>query len=85
MCKSDVKGTIENMTGKVVSTPFDAIGYKVIGYLAVSACPLGLLINFGERSLSFRRIFPPKKVINDLANRQWLFVPEWLKNDPDRG
>jgi GxxExxY protein len=58
---------------------------QVIGYLAISACPLGLLINFGERSLAFRRVFPPKKVINDLANRQWLFIPDWLKQEHDRG
>jgi GxxExxY protein len=58
---------------------------QVIGYLAVSACPLGLLINFGERSLAVRRIFPPKKIINGLANRQWLFVPDWLKEGKDRG
>jgi GxxExxY protein len=52
---------------------------QVIGYLAVSACPLGLLINFGERSLCYRRIFPPQKVTDSLINRQWLFVPDWLK------
>ncbi len=56
---------------------------QIIGYLAVSACSIGLLINFGERSLRYRRVFPPKKVIDDLVNRQWLFVPDWLKNDPD--
>ncbi|HLA99723.1 MAG TPA: GxxExxY protein [Anaerolineales bacterium] len=54
---------------------------QVIHYLAVSACPLGLLINFGERSLRYRRIFPPKNVSEHLINRQWLFVPDWLKPD----
>jgi GxxExxY protein len=53
---------------------------QVIGYLAVSALPMGLLINFAERILSHRRVFPPQKVINHLLNRQWLFVPDWLKN-----
>ncbi len=52
---------------------------QIIGYLAVSGCSIGLLINFGERSLVHRRIFPPEKIIADLVNRQWLFVPDWLK------
>ncbi|MBI4492293.1 MAG: GxxExxY protein [Chloroflexi bacterium] len=52
---------------------------QVIGYLAVSGCPLGLLINFGARSLQWRRIFPPKNVAEHKVNRQWLFVPDWLK------
>jgi GxxExxY protein len=51
---------------------------QVIGYLAVTACPLGLLLNFGERSLKPRRIFPPKDVAEHRINRQWLFVPDWL-------
>ena len=54
---------------------------QVIGYLAVSGCPIGLLINFGERSLRHRRILPPKNVAEVLINRQWLFVPDWLKNE----
>jgi GxxExxY protein len=58
---------------------------QVIGYLAVAACPVGLLINFGERSLVHRRVFPPQKVTNDLINRQWLFVPDWLRSEKDHG
>lgn len=58
---------------------------QIIGYLAVSACPVGLLINFGERSLRHRRVFPPQKVTDDLINRQWLFVPDWLKEEKDHG
>ncbi len=54
---------------------------QVIAYLAVSSCPIGLLINFGERSLRRRRIFPPKKVTDHLINRQWLFVPDWQKEE----
>jgi GxxExxY protein len=54
---------------------------QIIGYLAVSTCPVGLLINFGERSLRHRRVFPPLKVTDDLINRQWLFVPDWLKQE----
>ncbi len=54
---------------------------QVIGYLAVSALPIGLLINFAGRSLEYRRVLPPKKVIDHLANRQWLIVPDWLKSN----
>jgi GxxExxY protein len=52
---------------------------QVIGYLAVTGCPMGLLINFGERSLKYRRILPPLKINDFQVNRQWLFVPDWLK------
>lgn len=52
---------------------------QVIGYLAVTQCPIGLLINFGARSLQWRRIFPPTKVVDHHVNRQWLWVPDWMK------
>ena len=39
-----------------------------------------LLINFGERSLRVRRVFPPAHVLETVINRQWLFVPDWLKH-----
>ena len=52
---------------------------QVIGYLAVTGCPVGLLINFGARSLGWKRVFPPKDVTEHRVNRQWLFVPDWLK------
>jgi hypothetical protein len=55
----------------------------VIGSLAVSACPGGLLINFGGCSLQYRRIFPPKNIQVHQVNRQWLFVPDWLKPNSD--
>jgi hypothetical protein len=40
-----------------------------------------LLINFSERSLRHRRVFPPRKVTDDLINRQWLYVPDWLHQE----
>jgi GxxExxY protein len=56
---------------------------QVIGYLAVSGLPVGLLINFGLRSLQYKRILPPKKTQEHLVNRQWLFIPDWLKSQSD--
>jgi GxxExxY protein len=58
---------------------------QVIGYLAVGKYPIGLLVNFGLRSLQYKRIFPPKNVTEHKVNRQWLFVPDWLKTDSDPG
>ena len=52
---------------------------QVIGYLTVTSCPIGLLINFGERSLRCRRVFPSPKATEHKINRQWLFQPDWLK------
>lgn len=54
---------------------------QVIGYLAVTGCPVGLLINFGARSLQWRRILPPKNITEHRVNRQWLFVPDWLRKE----
>lgn len=54
---------------------------QVISYLAISGKLIGLLINFGEPSLRYRRVFPPQKVIDHLVNRQWLYVPDWLKKE----
>ncbi len=54
---------------------------QIIGYLAVTKCPIGLLINFGARSLQWKRILPPKTVSEHQVNRQWLFVPDWLKKN----
>jgi GxxExxY protein len=54
---------------------------QVIGYLAVTGCPIALLINFGERSLKYKRILPPKHITEHQVNHQRLYVPEWLKPD----
>ena len=53
---------------------------QMIGYLAISGCQVGLLINFGQRSLETKRILPPKKIQEHRVNRQWLYVPDWVKN-----
>ncbi len=54
---------------------------QVIGYLAVSHCLVGLLINFGTRSLQWRRILPPRHVTEHRVNRRRLFVPDWLRQE----
>jgi GxxExxY protein len=54
---------------------------QAIGYLAVTACPIGLLINFGMRSLQWQRIFPTRNISDHRVNHQWLFVLDWLKQD----
>jgi GxxExxY protein len=51
---------------------------QVIGYLAVTGCPVGLLFNFGERALRWRRILPPHALGLQRINRQWLFTPSTL-------
>jgi len=56
---------------------------QVIGYLAVTGLSVGLLINFGLRSLQHRRILPPSNLQEHRLNRQWLFVPDWLIQDRD--
>jgi GxxExxY protein len=56
---------------------------QVIGYLAVTGCPAGLLVNFGARSLQWKRVFPPKDIAAHHVNRQWLFVPDRLKAERD--
>jgi hypothetical protein len=38
-----------------------------------------------RRSLPWRRILPPKDIAEHRVNRQWLFVPDWLRADMDLG
>lgn len=52
---------------------------QVITYLNHTGLPIGLLINFGERSLRHRRIFPSPQATEFQQNYQWMFVPDWLK------
>lgn len=51
---------------------------QVITYLNHARLPIGLLINFGERSLRPRRVFPSPQVAQG-PNYQWLFIPDHLK------
>jgi GxxExxY protein len=57
---------------------------QVIGYLAVSGCPIGLLVNFGRCSLEYKRILPPKSLQAHQVNLKWLFIPDWLKEEDRR-
>ena len=58
----------------------DSLGNgSLIGYLVVTGLSVGLLINFGLRSLPYKRILPPQKDQEHRINRQWLFIPDWLK------
>ena len=52
---------------------------QVITYLNHTGLAIGLLINFGERSLRPRRVFPSPQATEFRVNHQWLFVPDWLK------
>jgi GxxExxY protein len=52
---------------------------QVITYLNHTGLPIGLLINFGERNLRHRRVFPSPQAAEFRVNHQWLFVPQWLK------
>jgi GxxExxY protein len=49
---------------------------QTICYLAATGCAVGLLINFGKRSLDWRRVLPPRNIDRYRINRQWLYVPE---------
>jgi len=52
---------------------------QVITYLNHTGLAVGLLINFGERSLRPRRVFPSPQATEFRVNHQWLFVPDWLR------
>jgi len=50
-----------------------------IPFEAEKSLPVGLLINFGERSLRPRRVFPSPQTTELARSHQWLFVPDRLK------
>lgn len=51
---------------------------QVITYLNHTGLPVGLLINFGERSLCIRRVFSSPQAKEFRVNHRWLFVPDSL-------
>jgi len=52
---------------------------QVITYLNHTGLAIGLLINFGERSLHPRRVFPSPPATEFRHDHRWMFVPDWLK------
>ena len=66
---------------KALSTLDNSHTAQLIAYLAITGCSVGLLINFGVRSLQYHRVFPPKSIAEHHVNRQWLFVPGWISHD----
>jgi GxxExxY protein len=54
---------------------------QVITYLNHTGLAVGLLINFGERSLRPRRVFPSPQATEFRVNHQWLFVPDGLRGE----
>ena len=50
----------------------DEIG-QVITYLAATGLQVGLLLNFGGRSLEYKRILPPQK-LDDWKSRTGRYV-----------
>ena len=64
---------------KAFSTVHQKYLGQVITYLNHTGLLIGLLINFGERSLRQRRVFPSPQAIEFRHNFQWMFVPDWLK------
>ena len=64
---------------KRIATSYDDLTYQVTGF------PIGLLINYGERSLRYQRILPPRDISKRWVDRQWLYVPDWLKPEQESG
>jgi GxxExxY protein len=52
---------------------------QVITYLNHTGLSVGLLINFGARSLRWRRVFPSPQATEFRHNYRWMFVPDRLK------
>ena len=59
---------------KRIATPFDDLTYKIIG------CAVAVHRGLGP---SHRENVYQTKTQEHLVNRQWLFVPDWLKPEDD--
>ncbi len=57
---------------------------QVITYLNHTGLPVGLLVNFGGRSLQWRRVLPSPQATEFRHNYRWLFVPNWLRAEKEK-
>lgn len=53
---------------------------QVVTYLNFTGLLVGLLLNFGERKMRPHRIFPSNQESGQHIYHDWLFVPDWLKD-----
>ncbi len=52
---------------------------QVVTYLNHTGLQVGHLINFGERRLRVRRVFPSVQAAKYPVQYEWLFIPDWLR------
>lgn len=52
---------------------------QVVTYLNHTGLEVGLLLNFGARSMLPRRVFPSRSGPLVKVDYRWLFVPTWLR------
>lgn len=57
---------------------------QVITYLNHTGLSIGLLMNFGERKLRTRRVFPSPSTTEFRHNHQWIFVPKSLQAEKQK-
>jgi GxxExxY protein len=64
---------------KAFTSPLERYRGQVITYLNHSGLAIGLLVNFGQRSLDWRWVFPSPQSTTSCYSGRWLFVPDWLE------
>ena len=52
---------------------------QVVTYLNHTGLQIGLLLNFGERRMIPRRVFPSTQAAEFRVQYPWLFIPDWLR------